>query len=133
MCVRGLGVFTEDSGLVYVSSQAPRNQSEQRRGFGCRSWDPGGLGVQMSMLPWSRIEYTCNSFLWSFSPGPSLGITSSREVKEDICPLHYKACVKWGGGAVELREPESGEFSARSKLTFPWHLPVSSTKCAFIH
>ena len=27
--VQGLGVFTEDNGLVYMSSQAPRNWLEQ--------------------------------------------------------------------------------------------------------
>ena len=30
ICVQGLGFFTEDSGLVYMSPQASRNQFEQR-------------------------------------------------------------------------------------------------------
>ena len=41
-------VFIKDCGLVYVSSQASRNQLEQRQGPRCHSLEAGGLGVEIS-------------------------------------------------------------------------------------
>lgn len=39
--VWGLGIFIEDNGVVYVSSQATRNRLEQRRGPKCYCLEPG--------------------------------------------------------------------------------------------
>ena len=65
--VPGLG----DDGLVYMSPQASRNRLEQRKGPRCYL-EPGSLDVWMSSA--NGLEYAYDSFLQSFSPGPSLDI-----------------------------------------------------------
>lgn len=82
--VWGLGFFTEDGSLAYVSSLASRNHLEQRRGLRCYSLELGGLGMELSSS--SGLECTYDSFIQSFSPGSSLDVIYSRE-SLTLCPL----------------------------------------------
>lgn len=77
-----LGGFIEDGGQVHISSQASRNRLEQRQEPRCYSLEPGGLGVEMSSS--GGLEYTYDSCLWPFSPGPLLDVISSREVIDSL-------------------------------------------------
>ena len=63
----GLGVFTEDCGLLYTCTmctrctQASRNLLEQRQGPRCYSLEPEGLSVEMYSA--DGLEYTYDSFI----------------------------------------------------------------------
>lgn len=74
----GLGVLVENCGLVYESSQAPRNQLERRQGPRCDSLVPEGLGVEKSSA--GSLEYAIDSFISSFSLGPALDVIYSKEI-----------------------------------------------------
>ena len=63
---------------MYVSSQATRNWLEQSPGPRHDSLEPGGHDVRMSRA--GGLGYTVDGFAWSFSPGPSLDVLSSREI-----------------------------------------------------
>ena len=52
----GLEVFTEDSGLVFVSSQTSRNQLEQRQGTGVTLWSQGALALKALALVVSDVR-----------------------------------------------------------------------------
>lgn len=55
---------------------------------------PKGLGTKMSSA--SGLKYAHDSFIWSFSPSPSLDFTYSKEIIIP-CPLqgqHSEECVK---------------------------------------
>ena len=67
-----------------VSSQASKNQLEQRHRPMCYFLEPRGLGLQISSS--SFLEYVYDSFLWSFSPSTSLDVIYSTE-SLTACPL----------------------------------------------
>ena len=71
-------MFTEAAGLVHVSPQASRNRLEQRPGSRRSSLEPGGLGVETSVV--GGPGYACDGFIRAFSPGPTFDVTSSREI-----------------------------------------------------
>ena len=52
-----------------------------------------GLGVEMSIS--GGVEYTYDRFIWSFSPGPSLDVISSREIISSLSLTRrtYAICI----------------------------------------
>ena len=84
------------------------------------------------------LEWVNDTFIWSFSPDPSLDVISSREIyqllvpyKEGICYLHYKACIKWGGGAGPRKNRAQKEAKGEKNQFFSRGAPfVSISTCS---
>lgn len=122
--VWGLGVFSEDGCLVYLSPQASRNKLKPRWESRCYSLQLKSLSIEVFST--SGLEYAYDSFLWSLSPGSSQDVICPEEVI--ICPLqggYFDTCVKWG--------PDAGPSKNRSRkrntsrfLRSPSGIPVSS-------
>ena len=88
--------FFEDSGLVYVSSQASRNWSKQHPGSDQKSLMPWSLGSPChgiwSQWSWKTHNDPTQSLLWNSKV--IMNFLSLSE--EDIHYKYYKACVGWG-------------------------------------
>lgn len=74
------------------------------------------------------LECTHDGFICSFLPDPPLDVTCSGEIltpvpyKEDICYVHYEACVEWGGVQLPLRI-EAGKEAKEKTSFFSHELP----------